>query len=288
MKKIQNPGCLHTLVSEFNQFKELDTEEEMECYHNYKKYGDKEAEKMLVESTTKKIMRFVLSRYQGMPEENMCDLIMEASVGVLDALRLYDEIKSNGAKFSTYAQYRARKELTAYLNRDCVIRKPEKSFKRANQLSAIEDNFYMIHGRMPDYKELSELSGFTEQQVINIKEKKYNIRDEVLSLDYQRGDDDAVSLLEMLAVNDRDMADNLIEKEMCNKVDALIEKLPERKKEILKMRYGMDDGVYKSGQKVGTILNTSRQYINASVADAFDRIRQYGADELAELDEILH
>ena len=78
------------------------------------------------------------------------------------------------------------------------------------------------------------------------------------------------------------------EKEIVDKVNRLIEKLPERKKEILRLRYGMDDGHFKTGSECGAILGTSRQYVSATEVDAINRIRKYGADELAELDEIIN
>lgn len=68
-----------------------------------------------------------------------------------------------------------------------------------------------------------------------------------------------------------DLTDLIFEDEIKNKVieqvDDLIERLPERKKEIVKLRFGLDDGKFKSGSECGAILGTSRQYVNATEAD---------------------
>lgn len=289
MKK--TPGCLQSIITSFNQFKELNTEEEMECYYKYKNEGNETAKKMLVESTTKKIMRYVLLTYWGAPDDTKCELLMEMSVGVLEALDLYDPAKSNGAKFATYAQWRARKRLTTFISNDCVIRKPYKAFYRAGKIINAEQEFHMKNGRYPNYEEIAELTGLTVQQVKYVKEKRYNVREEVLSLDYNVGENEDMPLLDILEVDDRDLTDLVFEDEIQRKVvgqiDDLIERLPDRKREIVKLRFGMDDGKFKSGSECGAILGTSRQYINATEADAIKRIRQYGADELAELREMI-
>ena len=290
MKK--TPGCLQSIITSFNQFKELNAEEEMDCYYRYKNEGNEYAKKMLVESTTKKVMRYVLLTYWGAPDDTKCELLMEMSVGVLETLEYYDPEKSNNAKFSTYAQWRARKRLTTYLSKDCVIRKPEKSLCRAGKIINAERDFYMNNGRYPNYEEIAKMTGLTVKQVAYVKEKNYNVKEDILSLDRYVGEGEEVTLLDILEVDERDLTDLIFEDEIKNKVieqvDDLIERLPERKKEIVKLRFGLDDGKFKSGSECGAILVTSRQYVNATEADAIKRIWQYGADELAELREMTH
>lgn len=290
----EHPGCLSTITASFNKFEELDTEKEMECYYKYINEGNEDAKKMLVESTTKKLMRYVFYLYQGVPDDTMCDLLMEMSVGVLEALAHYDPQNSNGAKFSTYAQWRARKRLSDYMLKDCVVRKPQRAFRRAGKIMNVEQEFCVEHGRYPNYEEIAQRTGLTVQQVKYVKEKTLYVRAQALSLDYGIGEDEDTSLMSILDL-DADAADleELIveqetDKEIVDRVTRLIEKLPKRKKEILRMRYGMDDGHFKTGSECGAILGTSRQYVSATEVDAINRIRKYGADELAELREMTH
>lgn len=287
-------GCLHTIVTSFNQFEELDADKEMECYYKYKNEGNQNAKKMLVESTTKKLMRFVFYFYQGVPDDTMCDLLMEMSVGVLEALEHYNSQNANGAKFTTYAQWRARKRLSEYTAKDCVIKKPQRAFRRAKKIMNVEQEFLGENGRYPNYEEIAQRTGLTVQQVKYVQEKTRYVRASVLSLDYEVGEDEDTSLMSILDLkaDAADLEELIIEqeteKEIVDKVNRLIEKLPERKKEILRLRYGMDDGHFKTGSECGAILGTSRQYVSATEVDAINRIRKYGADELAELDEIIN
>lgn len=193
------------------------------------KDGDREAKELLLVHNTS-LLKSILRRYLGKGVE-YDDLFQLASLGFLKAITGFDE--SFGVRFSTYAVPMIAGEIKRFLRDDGSIKVSRAMKKTARDMNRFIEEYSIAHGKQPTVKELAAAFGVEEGDVVftlGSGRMPVSIYEQT---DYK--DEPGTSLADKLPAKDtqEDMLDGLL-------LRTAIEKLPEREKKIVVLRYFRD------------------------------------------------
>ncbi len=210
----------------------LTPEEEVELVKRIKK-DDKEAFDNLVTSN----LRFVVSvakQYQGKGIP-LVDLIQEGSKGLIKAVSTFDDTK--GFRFFSYAVWWIRQHIIKALSDQCrTVRLPLNQIVNYNKISKSSEKFEQEFGRLPSPEELKELTDL-ELDDINLTLTSSNKQ---ASLDAPIKNEDSTNLLDICENTNVEPTDNLVNSiDLHNEIENVLQKLPERESDILRLSYGI-------------------------------------------------
>ena len=232
--------------------------------------GDEEAIRRMVSSNLRLVVS-VAREYagRGVP---LLDLVQEGSIGLIDAARKFDYTLEY--RFSTYATKWIRQRIgRSLLDHSGVIRVPAHTAERMRKLNAARIAFRAEHGREPEAAELAVMTGLTADKA----EELLALIPEVSSLDIpvgERGEDTVGTLLP----GSEDPQEDLIRRELKELLENLLLELNERQRSILRLRFGMDDGICRSLEEIGRMLGISKERVRQVERQAVDKLRRMGAD----------
>src|SRR5579884_2396914 len=233
--------------------------------------GDLEAKGRLVNSN----LRLVISnarKYQG-HELPLLDLIQEGILGLIRAAEKFDWRK--GFKFSTYATFWIRQAIQRALdNRSRTIRIPVHLGQRERKIARAERELATKLGREPNDEEIANAAGLKLADVLEAREAARV----VTSLDRHVGDEDDTSLGSLLPSGERGPEEEV---DISLREDALrraLQRLPEREREVVKLRYGINGDDPTPLSETGRRLGISQ--------DAVRRLERKALSELAESREL--
>lgn len=231
------------------------------------KNGDMEARNELVAHN----MRLVVSiarKYKGVGL-HFQDLIQEGSIGLMKAAEKFNP--DLGYRFSTYATYWIKQAISrAIAEQNRVIRVPVHMIDLASKVKKVTQELTQQFNRTPKYE---EIAAFMDIPVAKVKEV-YDTFNDTLSLDVSVNDEDDATMGDLIA--DEGFVsplDSIIQEDKHNQILAVLDTLDEREAQIVKMRFGFDDGQPKTLAEIGEHFGCSREWIRQQMEKAMRKLR---------------
>ena len=198
------------------------------------------------------------------------DLIQEGNTGLIKAVEKFEYRR--GFKFSTYATWWVRQAATrAIADQGRTIRIPVHMIETINRLQRVQKRLNQQLGREPTHEELADAMGCTEERVHEIQRMALH----PTSLQKPVGDGDDASFGDFLPDTNADSPPEKTAQNLCReRLYEVLDTLQTREREVLIMRYGLDDGSPKTLEEVGRAFGVTRERIRQIESKAIRKMRR--------------
>ena len=232
--------------------------------------GDEDAIRQMVNAHLRLVVS-VAREYagRGVP---LLDLVQEGSIGLLAAAKKFD--LSRECRFATYATMWIRQGITRYItNQSGQIRVPSYTADLLRRITFAQQELQKQLGRAPTAAETAEACQMPEEKVTGL----LRLQPETCSLDAPVGESNAMSALleDLQAPQPQEM---LVRQALIETLEQLLSMLTQRQQQVLRLRFGLDDGVCCSLEQIGVRLGISKERVRQLEKQGIQKLQELGAD----------
>ncbi|CAN5603520.1 RNA polymerase sigma factor RpoD [soil metagenome] len=247
--------ALQTFLNQARHYPLLTKEDEIALAKRIER-GDIVAKDRMVNSNLRLVVS-IARRYQGQGLP-LSDLVQEGMLGLIRATEKFDWRR--GFKFSTYATLWIRQAIQRGLENSArVIRLPVHIAQRERRISRVTRELTTKLGRDPTYEEVADAAELLVEEVIDIRKAAQP----VTSLDQPVGDDGDASLGDLMADEQLEPEDEVVNRMREETVEKAISELPERERNVVRLRFGLDGEapttLRDAGRRLGITAERTRQ-----------------------------
>jgi RNA polymerase primary sigma factor len=265
---------LQLFLNEAGRYKLLTAAEEVELAKRIES-GDQQAKDLMINSNLRLVVS-IAKRYQG-HGISLLDLIQEGIIGLIRAVEKFDWRR--GYKFSTYATWWIRQAVQrGVANKSRTIRIPVHIIEREQKIARAERELTLQLERPPTDEEVAARAKLKPKHVREVRAAART----VASLDRPLGDDGDAAFGSLIPSDSPGVEEEIVVGLGENTLRAAVDKLPDREKQVIKRRYGLDgDPDPVSLEQIGRELGITRERVRQIEQQALERLA--GQREIAAL-----